>query len=95
MDNPEYTERLINAALKAQSKNDIVVCWDGNYPEPEDTADFDVYLDDDETNYVVWSHGSDLDVVERIGKQAYSSIDGSRSHEVVARILIDIIGEKE
>jgi hypothetical protein len=91
MTNPEYTERLINSALKEHSQRAISVRWDGNYPDPEDTANFDVHLGDDETKYVVWSHGSDLDVAERIGKQAYSNLDGSRSHEIVARIIIDII----
>lgn len=88
MDNPEYTERQINAALKDQSTLDISVRWDGNYPDPEDDATFDVYFDDEETNFVVWDRGRDIDVVERIGKRAYSVIDGSRSHEIVAEIII-------
>jgi hypothetical protein len=91
MDNPEYTERLINAALKDQSPLDIRVHWDGYYPDPEDDATFDVHFNEDETVYVVWDRGSDIDVAERIGKQAYSQIDGSRSHEVVAGIIIAII----
>ena len=89
MTNPEYTERYINAALKDQSTLDISVRWDGNYPDPEDDATFDVYLnDDEETNFVVWDRGRDIDVAERIGKRAYSVLDGSRSHEIVAEIII-------
>ena len=88
MTNPEYTERYINAALKDQSTLDISVRWDGNYPDPEDDATFDVYLnDDEETNFVVWDRGKDIDVAERIGKRAYSVLDGSRSHEIVAEII--------
>lgn len=88
MTNPEYTERLINAALKQQSTLDISVRWDGNYPDPEDDATFDVLFDEEETNFVVWDRGSDIDVAERIGKRAYSVLDGSRSHEIVAEIVI-------
>ena len=87
MDNPEYTERHINAALKNQSTLDISVRWDGSYPDPEDDATFDVYFDDEETNFVVWDRGRDIDVAERIGKRAYSVLDGSRSHEIVAEII--------
>ena len=88
MTNPEYTERQINAALKDQSTLDISVRWDGNYPDPEDDAIFDVYFDDEETNFAVWDRGRDIDVVERIGKRAYSVLDGSRSHAIVAEIII-------
>lgn len=88
MTNPEYTERQINAALKDQSTLDISVRWDGNYPDPEDDATFDVYFDDEETNFVVWDRGRDIDVAERIGKRAYSVLDGSRSYAIVAEIII-------
>ena len=91
MNNPEYTERLINSAIKDRSPLDISVRWDGSYPDPQDDAIFDVCFGDDETSYVVWDRGSDIDVVERIGMRAYSVIDGSRSHAVVADIIIGLI----
>jgi hypothetical protein len=94
MNNPEYTERLINTALKGQSPLDISVHWDGYYPDPEDDATFDVHFNEEPTNYVVWDRGSDLDVAERIGKQAYAQIDGSNSHELLASILIGLIEDE-
>ena len=91
MTNPEYTERLINAALKDQTPLDISVHWDGYYPDPEDDATFHVHFNEDETDYVVWDRGSDLDIAERIGKQAYAQIDGSNSHVLLAGLIIGII----
>jgi hypothetical protein len=93
MENPEFTERQINKALKAASPLDISVRWDGIYPDPEDDAVFDVYFDEDTTNYFVWDHGSELDVVECLRKHAYCVINTSRSHEGVAGVLIAVIEE--
>lgn len=93
MENPEYTERQINAALNEQSSLDISVRWDGDYPASEEDAVFDVYFEGENTNYVLWDKGSDIDVVECIGNQTYSMIDGSHSHDLVAGILISLIKE--
>ena len=91
MESPEFTERQINAALKEQSPLDITVQWDGDYPEEE--AAFDVYLCGENTNYFIWDRGYDLDVVESISTNVYSVIDGSRSHERIANIIIAVIEE--
>ena len=93
MENPEFTERQINAALRKRSPLDISVSWDGAYPDPEEDAVFDVHFDEDSTNYVVWDKGPDMDVVERIGKHTYSMIAGSSSHELLADIIISLIEE--
>lgn len=93
MENPEYTERQINAALSERTSLDISVRWDGEYPDPEDDAVFDVYFDGEDTPYLIWDRGSDMDIVERIGRQTYSMIDGSYSHERLADILIRLIKE--
>lgn len=91
MDNPEYTERQINEALKAKTDLPITVSWDGNEPCSDETANFEVYFDGDTTDLVVWDHGPSFDICERIGSGHYASCDWAVRYDVLAKKLIGII----
>jgi hypothetical protein len=93
MDNPEYTESQINKALKAHTKLDITVSWDGYEPEQGATADFDVYLEGETTDVVVWDHGMTFDICERTDPHRYASMDWAIYHDDLAAKLINIIEE--
>ena len=73
MENPDYTERQINEALKEHTPLDITVMWDGYEPERGGTADFEVYLDGETTDLVVWDHGTSFDIYARTGERRYTS----------------------
>lgn len=93
MDNPEYTERQINDALKAHTKLDISVQWDGWEPEQGEIAHFDVYLDGEDTDLVVWDHGPSFDIVERTAKSCYANVDWAVRYDRLAAKLITLIEE--
>lgn len=93
MDNPEYTERQINDALKAHTKLDISVQWDGWEPEQGETAHFDVYLDGETTDVVVWDHGPSFDIVERAGDRCYAAMGWAVGYDRLATKLTNIIEE--
>jgi hypothetical protein len=93
MDNPEYTERQINAALKAHTKLDITVQWDGDEPERGATANFEVYLDDETTDVVVWDHGTSFDIYQRTDAHRYVSLGWADGYEKLAAELTNIIEE--
>jgi len=93
MDNPEYTESQINKALKARTKLDITVSWDGYEPEQGATADFDVYLEGETTDVVVWDHGTSFDIYERTDAHRYASMGWAVGYDKLAAKLINIIEE--
>lgn len=93
MDNPEYTERQINAALKAHTQLDITVKWDGWEPEKDETADFEVYFEGETTDVVVWDHGSSFDIYERTGDRCYASMGWAVYYDKLAAKLTNIIEE--
>lgn len=93
MDNPEYTERQINEALKAHTKLDITVQWDGDEPERDATANFEVYLDGETTDVVVWDHGTSFDIYQRTDAHRYVSLGWADGYEKLAAELTNIIEE--
>lgn len=94
MDNPEYTERLINEALKARTDLPITVGWDGNYLDGDDTANFEIYFDLNETDLVLWDYGNDISIVERVGPSRYASVDYARTPTVLAKKIVALIEEE-
>jgi hypothetical protein len=93
MDNPEYTERQINEALKAHTQLDITVKWDGWEPEQDETADFEVYLEGETTDVVVWDHGPSFDIYERTGERRYAAMGWAVRYDKLAAKLTNIIEE--
>ena len=95
MDNPEYTERQINEALKALTDRNITIGWDGYEPSmtEEEPASFDVYLNDDATGLLVWDQNGSFDIVERTGVCFYATLDWAVRYDEVARKLVEIIEE--
>lgn len=93
MDNPEYTERMIQEALKAQSDLPITISWDGSDPAPGEAANFEVYLDGCDTNYWVWDHGSSFDIVSYDADSVYRPAASAVRFDKVAKELIELIAE--
>lgn len=93
MENPDYTESQINKVLKARTQLDITVQWDGYEPEQGATADFDVYLEGETTDIVVWDHGNSFDIYERTGERCYASIGWAGNYKKLAANLVNIIEE--
>jgi hypothetical protein len=93
MENPEYTESQINQALKAQTDRDITVQWDGYEPESGGTADFEVYLDGETTNVVLWDHGDSFDIYERDANGVFHSAGWARLYDKLATKITNIIEE--
>lgn len=93
MDNPEYTERMVNEALKARTDLPITISWDGNEPCQDETANFEVYLDWCDTDLVVWDHGSSFDIVERSKPNHYAHVDYATKFDTLAAKLVTLIEE--
>lgn len=93
MDNPEYTERQINEAFKAHTQLDITVKWDGWEPEQDETANFEVYLDGETTDLVVWDHGPSFDIYERDADGVYCAAGWAVRYDKLATKLTNIIEE--
>lgn len=93
MDNPEYTQRMINEALKAQTDLPISICWDGNDPEAGEAANFEIYLDDCDTNYFVWDHGRSFEVVSYDADSVYRPAANAVRFDRVAKAIIELIAE--
>jgi hypothetical protein len=93
MENPEFTERQINEALKAHTQLDITVQWDGWEPERDQTADFEVYLDGETTDLVVWDHGTSFDIYARTSPRCYTSRGWAVGYDKLAANLTKIIEE--
>ena len=93
MENPDYTQRQINEALKAHTPLGITVMWDGYEPERGGTADFEVYLDGDTTDLVVWDHGTSFDIYARTGERRYTSKGWAGNYKKLAANLTNIIEE--
>lgn len=93
MDNPEYTESQINQAFKAHTKLDITVSWDGYEPERDGTADFEVYLDGETTDVVIWDHGDSFDIYERDADGVFHSAGWARMYDKLVAKITNIIEE--
>lgn len=94
MDNPEYTERMIQEAIKAQTDLPITISWDGNWPERDETANFEVFFEGCETNIFVWDHGNTFDIyIYDTARGIYSAAGWAGRFDKLAKEIIAIIEE--
>ena len=89
MDNPEYTQQRLNEVL---SGSGLSVVWDGDEPACGEAASFNVCSHDDDTDLLVWDHGSHFEIVESEGSRSYVSLDEAKTFEGLAEKLTDIFG---
>lgn len=87
MDNPEYTQGCINAALGRVTCQNIKVAHVG------DGADFRVRFDGDDTTLWVQDNGSDFDVLTQTGPQAYAAVGSARRYGALAELLVKAIDD--
>lgn len=92
MDNPEYTEGLINRALNAVP--DLCVAWDGDFTTDDERPAFDVYWQDDDTPYWVEDGGGRFYVYTR-HDSCRVEIGEARHYDDLAAILSDCVIERE
>ena len=93
MDNPEYTERMIQKAIDGQTDLPITISWDGNWPERDETANFEVLFEGCETNVFVWDHGNTFDIYIRDDRSCYGAAGWAVHYDKLAEQLITIIEE--
>jgi hypothetical protein len=93
MDNPEYTERQINEALKDNSDLPITASWDGNEPERGETADFEIYFEGETTDVFVWDHGNTFDIYVRGDDGVFYAAGWANRYNTLAKRIIEIIEE--
>lgn len=93
MDNPEYTERMIQSAIKAQTDLPITLSWNGYDPSAGETANFEVYYDGYDTNYWVWDHGGSFEVVWCDADSLYRPAASAVRFDRVAKAIIELIEE--
>ena len=93
MDNPEYTERMIQKAIDGQTGLPITISWNGYDPEPGETANFEIYLDGCDTNVFVWDHGGTFDIYIRDDRGVYGAAGWAVDYDKLAEQLIEIIEE--
>lgn len=94
MDNPEYTERMIQEAIKGQTDLPITISWDGHEPARDETANFDIYLDNYDTDVVVWDHGGTFDIYIRDDSRgSYGAAGWAVHYDKLAKQIIEIIEE--
>lgn len=91
MNNPAYTESLIQEALSALSPLPITIDWDGK--EVEDLARYSVSFDLNETDLVVWDDDVTYDIYQRTGPNKYAAVGWALVPEELAAKLIAIIEE--
>lgn len=91
MDDPEYTERQINEALKAHTDLPITVSWDGYEPSRDETANFEIYFEGETTDLVVWDRGPSFQIAERLRPSFYSECDWAVRYDVLAKKIIKLI----
>lgn len=93
MDNPEYTERMVNEALKAHADLPITISWDGDWPERDETANFEIYFDGCETNLFVWDYGNSFGVVSYDADRVYRPAASAVRFDKLAKEIIELIKE--
>lgn len=93
MDNPNYTEHQIDEAIKAHTKRNITVKWDGWEPEQDGAAYFDVYLNGEDTGVTVCDYGRTFEIVERTGRRSYATVDWAVHYDHLASKLTDLVEE--
>lgn len=91
MDNPEYSERQLNEAIKVRTHLPIRVYWDGNEPGHGEAAKFEVCLDGCETDFWVWDDGSAFDLVQHFGQSRFGGIASELHYDSIAAQIIETI----
>ena len=93
MDNPEYTERQINEALSGRTHLPIRVFWDGNEPERDEAACFEVCIDGCETDLWVWDYGPSFELMQDFGQSRFGYINHARHFDSIAALIVETIEE--
>lgn len=90
MDNPQYTETQLNAAIRRATSRNIYVIGDGDEEQPT----FSVYLDDEETALRVEDLGTTHELYEVDGS-THREIARAQHYDTVADQIIDYIDSRE
>ena len=94
MDNPEYTEKRINAALGSLT-NAVSVCWDGEIVCSEDPATFLVLdREGDETRLSVVDDGRSFVLREYCADRVYRAHGEARKFSQIADLICGAVSEK-
>lgn len=83
-----YTEQLINDELIGTS---IYVRWDGNQPDSGEPTRFYVFLDGEDTDFVLWDSYGSTDIVEHVAASRYVYHACANTYQDLAEALTDTI----
>lgn len=81
MDNPQYTETQLNAAIRRATSANIYVIGDGDEEQPT----FEVYLNDDLTDARIEDLGAAFELY---------AVDGATHHEIARAQHFDTIADQ-
>lgn len=96
MDNPEYTEKRLNAAISKldyavlRGRN-LYVSWQSDPYDDEDT--FAVMFADDDTPFVVVDLGDVIEIREEVSPNHFCALNYATSYAQAAKQLAEVIVE--
>lgn len=91
MDDPLYTQKRLNEALRSKSDIDLCILWDGN--DPSDVIHYTVLLNDEETVLRIWEHELGFDVLEEYKPNYFCGGSSARTYEDVASDIIKNVAQ--